>query len=113
MKVSVILTDLSNGSVDRVDVDNIENRQSFVYLDNDNNKCEINVYDDGICLYKIAYDYELELQLRHRSFAKIKSNEGVVEIDTKVVDFNQNNDILVMHYSIDEVERQIKIIYRS
>lgn len=113
MTISIILTDLSSGFVDKVDIDNVENRHRFSYIDNQDGKCQISIFDDGICLLKKAKDYELKLNLRSDCFAQIKTVEGVIKLDAKVVDFNENNGILVMRYLIDEIGREIKIIYRS
>lgn len=113
MVASVILTDLSSDFVDRVDIDNVENKHRFSYIDNQGDKCELAIYDDGLCLLKKAKDYKLKLNLRTDCFVEIKTVEGIIKLDTKVVDFNENNDILVMRYLIDEMKREIKIIYRS
>lgn len=113
MTASIILTDLSTMNIDKVDIENIENKHDFAYIDNDGNKCRVMVYEDGLCLQKLAKEYELKLNLRKDSFIEITSGEGVIKLDTKVVDFNENNDILVMRYVIDEEEREIRIIYRS
>lgn len=113
MKISVVLTDLSTNYVDSVDIIDPDNRKCFSYIDNQEFNCKMMVFDDGICLYRANNEYSLKLNLRKNGYALIKSVEGEIKLDTKVVDFIQNDDILVMHYLIDSVERKIEIIYRS
>lgn len=113
MTVDIVLKDKSAGLVDRVHVDCIADRKHFKYLDNENCQCNIDVYDDGICLYKQSKEYSLLLSLKGKGYAKIISAEGEIEIEAKVVDFIENDDILVVHYIIDDIEREIQIIYRS
>lgn len=111
--ISIILTDLSSDFVDKVDIENVENRHNFSYIDNQDDMCEMSIFDDGLCLFKKTKDHELKLNLRTESFAEIVTAEGVIKLDAKVVDFNENNDILVMRYLIEENEREIRIEYRS
>lgn len=113
MTGSVILTDLSTNLIDKVDIQNIENRHSFDYLDNAGDACHVSIFDDGLNLTKKSKDHKLNLNLRRDCFAEIETAEGVIKLDAKVVDFNENNDILVMRYLIDNIEREIRIIYRS
>ena len=113
MTGTVVLTDLNDKTVISVEVDNIENKRCFSYVDNDSNKCEISVYDDGLRLNKQGKDHSLVLNLRNDSYALIGTPEGEVKLDIKVVDFIEKNDILVMHYIVDEIEREIKVIYGS
>ena len=97
--------------VDIVDIHNIPDRKHFFYHDNDEAECEMSVFDDGICLYRKAADHSLELHLRSDNYARISSEEGIIKIDVKVVDFQNNSDILVMRYLIDDEERTIKLEY--
>lgn len=113
MKASVILTDSSINYTDQVDIEYIDNKYSFSYVDNQNNMCDIRVFDDGICLLRKSLDHTLQLNLRKKAYAVITTSEGSIEIDTKVVDFIENDDILVVRYVVDNIERQIKIVYRS
>lgn len=112
MTLSITLTD-NEGYVDTVVVNDVDNKKCFSYVDNDKNNCELCVYEDGLCLFKECNDHLLELHLHNRNYAKITTQEGVIELDAKVVDFLTNDDILVMRYIIDNIERQIKVIYGS
>lgn len=112
MAVSITLSD-NTDYVDTVIVDSVDNKRCFSYTDNEKNKCNLTVYDTGICLIKECEDHLLELHLHNDSYAKITTQEGVVKLDAKVVDFLINDDILVMRYIIDDVERKIEINYRG
>lgn len=107
----VSLFNPSQNYVDIVDIHNIPDRKHFFYRDNDEAECEMSVFDDGICLYRKAADHSLELHLRSDKYARISSEEGIIKIDVKVVDFQNNSDILVMRYLIDDEERTIKLEY--
>lgn len=113
MTVEIVLTDLSTGEVDKANAVDIDDKRCFQYTDNAGNLCEICIYEEGLCLFKQTDDYLLELHLRCNYYAKITSQEGEIKLDAKVVDFLEKDDILVMRYVIDDIEREIKIIYRS
>lgn len=113
MTANIILTEISTGTKDEVIVENIENKRCFEYKDNQGDLCEICVYEEGLCLFKQSEDHLLELHLRDNTYAKITTAEGDIKLDAKVVDFIQNDDILVVRYIIGDEEREIKIIYRS
>lgn len=105
------LSNLNDGFVDEVKIDEIENRNCFTYLDNDGSNCEICIYEDGLCLFKQTSDHLLELHLKDNTYAKVTTSEGIIKFDAKVIDFHVNNDILVMHYLVNEEERIIEINY--
>lgn len=112
MNATVSLYD-ENGLVEKVNIDDIDNKQCFSYTDNESNNCEFCIYDNGLCFFKEYEDHVLELHLRGKNYAKIITSEGIVKIDVKVVDFLLNDDIVVMRYIIDDVERKIELNYRS
>lgn len=113
MKVSVVLFDESSGYYDRVDIDYVADVRNFTYVDNDESTCEMHIFDDGIRLLRKSNDHILELNLLKKAYARIITGEGSIEIDVKVVDFIENDDILVMRYIVDDIKREIRIIYRS
>lgn len=112
MTLSITLTD-NDGYKDTVVVEDVDNKNCFSYVDNENNNCELCVYDSGLCLFKECEDHLLELHLHNSNYAKITTKEGVIKLDAKVVDFLANDDIVVMRYIIEDVERQIEVLYRS
>lgn len=109
MNATISLSNLNDGYYEEVIVNDIEDQNCFTYLDNEKTACELCIYDDGICLFKQNEDYLLELHLKDKTYAKITSDEGILKFDAKVVDFHKNNDILVMHYLVNEEERIIII----
>lgn len=113
MKVQIKLDSPSDRIVDIVNVENVTNINNFAYLDNENNKCHISIYDEGLVLLKQCKEYYLDLHLLDPCYALIKTKEGNLKFDTKVVDFSKNNDILVMRYIIDTDERSIVIRYEG
>ena len=114
MNASITLTVKNDNYKDTVIVKNIKNKDSFSYVDNENMKCHVDIFDDGLNLYRENNEYKLELHLRKESYAKIINDQGELKINTKVVDFNRNNDILVMRYIIElDDERFIEIRYEG
>ena len=109
MKAVISLSNLNDGYFEEVGVYDIEDQNHFTYFDNEKKSCRISIYDDGICFFKQNNDYLLELHLKDEAYVKIISDEGILKFDAKVVDFHKNNDILVMHYLVNEEERIIKI----
>ena len=111
MNVSIILDNLTASSREETIVENVENRRCFTYVDPHSVLCEICIYDDGLCLFRQDDDHILELHLREPAHARIITEEGILKIDVKVVDFYFIDDILVMHYLIDDEMREIRIQY--
>ena len=113
MTISVILTDFSNNLADEVIIENPESKRCFSYTDNQKCNCEMCIYDGSLCFFRETEDYLLELNLNENNYAKIVSQEGEIKLDVKVVDFIQNDDILVVRYIVSDEEREIKVLYRS
>lgn len=113
MAISVILKDIETGSVDEAVIDNPESRRCFSYVDNEKCNCEMCIYDDGLCFFRETEDHLLELHFRKNNYAKITSAEGELKLSAKILDFNLNDDILVVRYIIEDQEKEIKVIYRS
>lgn len=113
MDVKIILTNISSNTVDESMAHNIDNKRCFSYVDSHLNKCQVNVTDDGICLYETAVDHSLVLNLNKDANAKIISKEGEINILLKIVDFIKKNDILLVRYQIEDETYELKIIYRS
>jgi len=107
----VILTSPSDKYKSIVNIDTIDNKDCFSYEDEDKNHVEMCVFEDGLCVFKQTNDYLLELHLKKDAYVKITSQEGIVKINAKVVEFYRNNDILVMHYLVEEQEKKIEVIY--
>ena len=111
MNAAVILSDLLSGTQDEVIIEGIEDRRCFTYTDNQKCNCEFCIYEEGLCFFRQAPDHLLELHLRDKNYARITTEEGILNFDIKVVDFHFNNDILVMHYIVNDEEKRITIKY--
>ena len=111
MTVAVTLNNLNDSYFEQVIVENIDNKRCFTYLDNNNATCEMCIYDDGLCFFKQDEDHILELHLKDNTYAKITTSEGTLKFDAKVIDFQINSDILVMHYIVNDEERILQVKY--
>ena len=109
MEINLYIYDQDDKCLENVKLSSIEDKNHFSYIDDNNGLCDVSIFDDGLYIEKKNSDYKLELCLRNKSSCKISTVEGIIELDTKVVDFLANNDILVMHYLIDEQLRKIEI----
>ncbi|MDO4940084.1 MAG: hypothetical protein Q4E33_00140 [Erysipelotrichaceae bacterium] len=105
----VILRNLNDDYYEENIVTDTMNNNCLFYTDRDKNNVEVCIFDDGICLFKEAKDYMLELHLRNKTYAKITSSEGIVEIDVKMVEFSKNNVNILVHYLIDGEDKVIEI----
>lgn len=113
VKVEIVLIDLSNNTRLDSSACDVVDRNHFNYVDKDGLYCKVDIYETGICLFRKGDNYSLNLDLNEGRFAEISTAEGVLKLNAKVVDFSENNDILVMRYIIEGNEREIRIIYRS
>lgn len=113
MEINLKVYDENKLILEDINIKSIEDKNHFSYIDDNNSICKIDIFNDGISIIKQATGYKLELVLRKISSCNITTKEGCLNLDAKVVDFIVNNDILVMHYSIDEQLRKIQISYRS
>lgn len=105
----VILRNIDDSYREENIVTDIINNNCFLYTDMDKNNVEVCIFDDGICLFKEAKDYMLELHLRNKTYAKITSPEGIIEINVKMVEFNRNNDTILVHYLINDEDKVLEI----
>ena len=114
MNARVSLKIPESGYFDEVYVEDIENENCFSYSDNEKSACEVCIFEDGLCFFKQSEDHLLELHLKTDYYAKITTEEGILKIPVKVLDFSMNSDILVIRYLIDDEERIIEIkFYRE
>ena len=111
MNAIVSLSNPASGYYDEVLVEDIAGKNCFSYCDNANSLCEMCVYDDGLCFFRQSEDHLLELHLKTNHYAKITTPEGICKLNVKVVEFQMNNDILIVHYLISDEERIIRIKY--
>ena len=109
MSIKVRLICENEHYYDEVIIDDYINKYSFEYLDNDNYKCKMFINDKGLILNRISDDHQLELHLMDDAYALITSSLGELKFDIKIVDFNFNNDILVIRYLLEDVDRVIEV----
>ena len=107
----VTLSNLADG-YRQIDIaEDVDNRNCFTYFDSEGFMVELCLYEDGLCLFRQSEDHILELHLKDDCYAKITASEGIIRIEAKVIAFERNDDILEMHYLIDNDERVIEIKY--
>ncbi|MBR0418244.1 MAG: hypothetical protein IJI66_03655 [Erysipelotrichaceae bacterium] len=111
MNAEVSLSNPSAGYRDVVLVENILDKNCFSYVDNEDSLCEMCIYEDGLCFFRQCEDHLLELHLKSNYYAKITTAEGICKLNVKLVDFELNSDILVLHYLVEGEERIIQIKY--
>ncbi|MDO4198795.1 MAG: hypothetical protein Q4D13_07385 [Erysipelotrichaceae bacterium] len=111
MNVLVSLKNLNEHSVDEVLVEDVRDCKNFTYIDNEGCLIEMSVHDDGIDIIRHGKGYVLEVLGHTEKTVRITSNEGVMELPLKDVDFICSNDILAMHYFLEKEERTVEIRY--
>ena len=111
MHAIVSLSVPENGLEDKTVVENVADRDHLIYVDSDNARCEIVIDAQGLCMVRGCHDHTLRLNLKEDAYAEVVTAEGNLRIEAKVIDFETNNDILVMQYIINDVTRILKIKY--
>ena len=111
MTVQVTLKNLNDYSADQVLIEEVKDRNHFSYLDNQNCVCEIDVFEDGINILRHGQGYDLQIVGHGENMVKVSSAEGIIQLPLKIVDFIRNNDILAMHYLLEDEERIVEIKY--
>lgn len=111
MTVTVSLKNLNERTVDEVMIEEVKDNNNFSYLDNEGCICDVSVYNDGINITRHAQGYTLEIITHKENVIRITSSEGTLNLPIKVIDFISNNDILAMHYLLEDEERIVEIKY--
>ena len=107
MKVLIELKDEDSLNTYELDTD----KKWRLDFDDQGTSCKIRVYDDGLTIERRNEEYEIYLNLRNECACLIKNEIGEVKIDSKVLAYNKNSDIVYMLYLVDEQEKEIKIEY--
>lgn len=109
MNAQIILKD--DNSKEIINVDNITSKNSLMYKDNDNAFNVINIFEKAIRIKRIDKDHEtlVFLSLNEDSYIEIKTAEGSLRLETKVLEFLKNNDIISIAYKINNEIRSIDI----
>lgn len=95
-------------------INNIENKNHLEYIDQDNAKNIVDVFDNGIEILRFGQDHNTRAIFKNKeeSYIEIQSNEGLIKIFTKTLAFIQNNDnITLVYITQDDSEGSIKIKY--
>ena len=98
-------------SVETINIENVDNINSFEYEDSYGAYNKMSILDNGIIITRKAesHDSEIVLKENEKSFLVIKTKEGILEFDTKVLAFERNNDIITLVYKVNEDENSIEI----
>ena len=110
-KATIVLKDCADNSVIIDVVKGVSDRDHFTYKDKESNLIEVLIYKDGLVLNKNTDDYLLELHLKDRNYTRIVSGEGEIVLNTKVLAFTRNDDIVFISYSIEDNQKTLEIKY--
>lgn len=113
MQATITLTNINEKTMDQVIVEDIKNKNDFSYLDNQNCVCHILVDKNDFVFFRKAQDHDLEIHVNNKkSYIMVSSSEGQLELNIKVIDFINFNDILEIRYVLDSEERLLSISYK-
>ena len=113
MQATISLTNFNEKTMDQVIVEEIEDKNDFFYLDNQNCECHVIASKNSFSLIRKADDHALEIHAdRQNPFILVSSVEGELKLDIKVVDLFIFNDILEIRYILDSEERLLTISYK-
>ncbi len=107
----VRLINLNEQSIDETVLEEVKDRRFFSYLDKQNCLCEVSIFDDGINIARHDDDHDTYIVTHGEQKIIVATAEGNIELPIKVVDFTFNNDILAMHYLLQEEERVVEISF--
>ncbi len=111
MNAQIVLFDPKSGHEEISTSERLVSAEQISYTDAMGVVSLIDVFDDGITIERKALDHVLKMCLREEKYVEIGTEEGILRFDAKVIDFERNNDILVMHYIVNDEERVLKVIY--
>lgn len=109
MKVQIVLQDGRNRDV--INVENIEDRNYFSYIDSDGGFNQVEVFEDGLMIVRKAKDHVTKLNFGKDSFVEVISKEGTLTFFIKVVEIYKNFDIISIDYRVNEDDKKIIIKY--
>ncbi|MDO5440623.1 MAG: hypothetical protein Q4F12_03705 [Erysipelotrichaceae bacterium] len=94
-----------------INVENVDDINCFEYEDSYGANNKLTILDNGISVIRKAdsHDSEILLKTNENSFVSIKTNEGIMKFDAKVLAFERNNDIITLVYKVNEDENSIEI----
>lgn len=90
----------------------ISSKEAFDYEDNEGGKSHINVYNSGVIINRVAKEHTSFIHLiEDDSYIKVTTNEGEIKLNVKVIEKSINNDIVIIVYKIDDIEKTLQIEY--
>ena len=95
-------------------IENINNKNQFEYIDQDEARNIVDIYDDGISIHRFGKDHDTNAVFKknNESYIEIQSLEGLIKIFTKTLAFMKNNDnITLVYITEDGNEGSINIKY--
>lgn len=101
----------SQDSSEIINVEDVQDKHHFSYIDSYNANNEVDISDDGIDIARTSDTHftRLHLHLHEKSFVSIMSDEGNLLFDAKVLALSINNDIITLVYSLNEETKSIEI----
>lgn len=112
MQATITLANINEKTMDQVVVEDVEDKNNFTYLDNQNCLCQVIADKNSFTLLRKADDHNLKIRVdKKKSYILVSSNEGQLELAIKVIDFINLNDILEIRYVLDSEERLLTISY--
>lgn len=111
MNVQLIIEDIEEKTKEVINIEDIDDRNHFSYIDSYGANNDIRIFDDGITIFRQADTHKSYVVLRNEPYIKIKSNEGDLKFLTKVLDLKVNNDNISIVYCVNDSQKSISIKY--
>lgn len=109
MRAQVIIEDINENYKEVVNVDNIDDKKHFSYIDSYGVNNDVRVFNDGITIFRNDLDHKTYVVLRDKAYIKIKSNEGDISFSVKVLALCINNDIISIAYCVSDSQKRVEI----
>lgn len=111
MNIQIILEDKQEKYKEIINIENIDDKTHFSYVDSDGANNDVRIYDDGITIFREANTHKSYAILRNEPYIKIRTSEGDLKFLTKVLEFNKNNDNISIVYCLNDSTKSISIKY--
>ena len=109
MNAKITIEDRENKYKEIINIDDLEDKNCFSYVDSYNAKNNLRVLSDGIIINRKVETHDTYVVLRDDGYIKIKTNEGTLKFSLKVIELIINNDIISIVYCVNDSIKSIKI----
>lgn len=111
MNVRLEIEDKQDNYKEIINIEDINDRDHFSYIDSDEANVDVRVFNDGISIFREAKTHKTYLILKENGYVKIRTSEGDLKFSIKTLEINKNNDNISIDYCVNDSLKSIRIYY--